>query len=39
VYVQISIVMIVDVNVLSSSFNISHGSQSESNLIVVGDWQ
>ena len=38
-YVQISTVMIVNVNVLSLSFNISHGGQSESYLIVAADWQ
>ena len=39
VFVQISTVVIANVNLLSSSFDASHGNQSESTLTVAVDWQ
>ena len=36
---QISTVVIANVDMLSSSFDDSHGDKSESTLIVAVDWQ
>jgi hypothetical protein len=38
-FMQISTVVIANVDVLSSSFDDSHGDKSESTLVVTVDWQ